>query len=147
RTAGGLSDSRRVLRAAWRRRRRPGDRGSRGALRLHVAVGLLAGQPLRRGRLVEERPLLGEALLLPRVLVPGVRRDQRGGRRSGREQIEAKAYDVALHEGIERRAARIAEREVAEDEARHAAVLDDVARAAEHDRRNAVGLEVPGDQT
>ena len=36
---------------------------------------------------------------------------------------------------------------IGEDKARHAAMLDDVARGPDHDSRNAIGFEVPGYQT
>ena len=48
---------------------------------------------------------------------------------------------------IERHANRIAEREVDVEKARHAAVLDDVPRRGDHHGRNAVGFEMPCDQT
>src|SRR3546814_10872072 len=42
---------------------------------------------------------------------------------------------------------RSSEREIREDESRHAAVLDDVEGGSDDDRRNTVGFEMPRDQT
>ena len=39
------------------------------------------------------------------------------------------------------------QREIGEDKARHAAVLNDVKGGADDDRRNAVGLQKSGNQT
>mgnify|MGYP003347131234 CR=1 FL=1 len=44
-------------------------------------------------------------------------------------------------------AAGVAEREIGEQEPRHAAVLDDIARRADDHRRDAVRFQVAGDQT
>ncbi len=63
------------------------------------------------------------------------------------EQVKAEADDGALHGDVVRLAARVAEREVSEDEARHAAMLDDVTRRAEDHGGDAVRFEVTGDQT
>jgi hypothetical protein len=65
----------------------------------------------------------------------------------GFKKVERDANDRALHHWIIRLATGIAERKVREHETRHAALLDYVARGADDDRRNSVGLEVPGNQT
>ena len=65
----------------------------------------------------------------------------------GLKQVEGHADDGPLHVLISRLAARIAERKVGKDKARHPALLNDIARRAEDDRRNAVRFEMPGDQT
>ena len=44
-------------------------------------------------------------------------------------------------------ATRVPQREVREDKARHAAVLDDVEGGSDDDGRDTVGFEVSGDQT
>ena len=65
----------------------------------------------------------------------------------GLKQVEGHADDGPLHIRISRLAARVAEREVGKDKARHTALLNDIAGRAEDDRRNAVRFKMPGDQT
>ena len=63
------------------------------------------------------------------------------------KEIHRDTYDCSLHRRIIRFAARIAQWEVREHEARNAALLDDIPRRADYYGRNAVRLEVPSDQT
>ena len=80
--------------------------------------------------------------------VPAKRRLQRRKRIArGLKQVEGHADDGPLHVLISRLAARIAERKVGKDKARHPALLNDIARRAEDDRRNAVRFKMSGDQT
>ena len=65
----------------------------------------------------------------------------------GLKQVEGHADDSPLHILISRLAARIAEREVGKDKARHPALLNNITGRAEDDRGNAVRFEMPGDQT
>ena len=51
---------------------------------------------------------------------------------------------MSLSSGL---AARVAEREVGKDKARHPALLDNIAGRAEDDRGNTVRFEMPGNQT
>ncbi len=78
----------------------------------------------------------------------GVRRDHGGaGGARADEQVEPEGQDRALHIEVVRLAGGVAQRKVAEDEARYGAVLDDIARAAEQNGRDAVGFQVPRGQT
>ena len=52
-----------------------------------------------------------------------------------------------LHGDVKRLAARASQRKVHEHEPRHATVLDDIARRADDDGRNAVFFQVSGNQT
>ena len=63
------------------------------------------------------------------------------------KEIERDTNDCSLHLRIIRFTARIAEGEVREHEAGNAALLDDILRGADYDRRNAVRLKVSSDQT
>ncbi len=65
----------------------------------------------------------------------------------GLKQVESHADDGPLHVLISRLAARIAERKVGKDKARYPALLNNIARRAEDDRRNAVRFKMSGDQT
>ncbi len=65
----------------------------------------------------------------------------------GLKQVESHADDGPLHVLISRLAARVAEREVGKDKARHPALLNDIAGRAEDDRGNAVRFKMPGNQT
>jgi hypothetical protein len=63
------------------------------------------------------------------------------------EHIKRDVDDLALHRGVKRLPAWIAERKVGENEAGDAALLDDVARGADYDRRYAVRFEMTRNQT
>ena len=63
------------------------------------------------------------------------------------KDIERNTNDSSLHYRIIRLTARVAEGEVREHEAGNAALLDDIPRRTDYDRRNAVGLKVSSDQT
>ena len=63
------------------------------------------------------------------------------------KDIERNTNDSSLHYRIIRLTARVAEGEVREDETGNAALLDDIPRRPEYDRRNAVRLKVSSDQT
>ena len=63
------------------------------------------------------------------------------------KQIERNTNDCSLHPRIIRLTARVAEGEVREYETRNAALLYDILRGADYNRRNAVGLKVASDQT
>ena len=117
--------------------------------RAQFPVGLLPLQPLLRRFFRQEWLRFREHALLPRVIgAPLVRIDDGRSRRRRRlEQLETEREHLALHENVERAARRISEREIAEDEARDAAPLDDVARTAEHDGRNTVRFQMPSRQT
>lgn len=91
---------------------------------LHIGLAPLAGFVPAKGRL---------------------QRRQRIAR--GLKQVEGHADDSPLHILISRLAARIAERKVGKDKARHPALLNNIAGRAEDDRGNAVRFEMPGDQT
>ena len=91
---------------------------------LHIRLAPLAGFVPAKGRL---------------------QRRQRIAR--GLKQVEGHADDGPLHILISRLAARIAERKVGKDKARHPALLNNITSRAEDDRRNAVRFEMPGDQT
>src|SRR6185436_9149744 len=112
---------------------------------LQGPIRLLALQPRLRGFGVEERLRLAEDLVLPGVVgAPFVRRDHGGaGGARADEQVEPEGQDRALHIEVVRLASGVAQRKVAEDEARYGAVLDDIARAAEQNGRDAVGFQVP----
>lgn len=80
--------------------------------------------------------------------IPPKRRLQRRKRIArGLKQVEGHADDGPLHILISRLAARVAERKVGKDKTRHPALLDNIARRAEDDRRNTVRFEMSGDQT
>ena len=91
---------------------------------LHIRLAPLAGFVPAKGRL---------------------QRRQRIAR--GLKQVEGHADDGPLHVLISRLAARVAEREVGKDKARHPALLNDIARRAKDDRGNTVRFKMPGDQT
>ncbi len=63
------------------------------------------------------------------------------------QQVERNANNRSLHHCIIRLAARVAEGEVREHEARDPALLDDVPRRADYDRREASRFKVSSDQT
>jgi hypothetical protein len=63
------------------------------------------------------------------------------------EQIERDANDRSLHHRIIRLAARVAEWKVRKHEAGDAALLDDIPRRADYDRREAIRFKVSSDQT
>jgi hypothetical protein len=65
----------------------------------------------------------------------------------GLNEVKRNANDLSLHERILRFTAGVAEREVSEYEARHAALLDDILRGTDNHSRNAVRLKVSSDQT
>ena len=99
--------------------------------------------------------LLGTVGVDPRVALPPggvVAPDERCLNRRSRQRcalqdVERVPDDAALHLRIPGFAAGIPEREVAEQEPRNAALLDDVARRAHHHGRDAVLFQVPRDQT
>src|SRR5262249_61882832 len=83
-----------------------------------------------------------------RVVAPPERRldrRARAGRALEHAQREVDGEDLRVD--VERTARGVAEREIAEEEAGNAALLDDVLGAAHDHGRNTVGLEGPGDQT
>ncbi len=117
-------------------------------------------QPLRDrlGRVVfpaQPRDLPGGKALhvhvvaLPRIgLAPAQRVLHRGARARRRlERGQRQLERGFLGSAVVRPARRVAEREVAEDQARHAAMLDDVECAAHHHGRDAVRLEVARGET
>ena len=125
------------------------------AVRGSVLIGRAFADALRDGFLLREfgappREFVGrhrvdvQIVVFPaRVVAPALRRHARGARSGGRfEQRERARQRVALRCFVERLAGGIAERKVAEQEARHADVFDDVARAPHHDRWYAVRLEM-----
>jgi len=63
------------------------------------------------------------------------------------KEIERNTNDSSLHYRIIRLTARVAEGEVREYEARNAALLDNIPRRTDYNRRNAVCLKVSSDQT
>lgn len=63
------------------------------------------------------------------------------------QEFQRAACNPVLHSRVPRLAAGVAEREVHEQEAWHAALLDDVPGRADDDGRNAGGFQVPCDQT
>jgi len=63
------------------------------------------------------------------------------------KEIERNTNDSSLHCRIIRLTARVAEGEVREYEARNAALLDNILRRTDYNRRNAVCLKVSSDQT
>ena len=65
----------------------------------------------------------------------------------GLKQVEGHADDSPLHVLVVGPAARITERKVGKDKARHPTLLDNIAGRAEDDRGNAVRFEMPGNQT
>ena len=65
----------------------------------------------------------------------------------GLKQVERHPDDGPLHSRVVGLAARIAERKIGKDKARHAALLNDIARRAEDDRGNTLRLKMSGDQT
>ena len=80
--------------------------------------------------------------------IPPKRRLQRRKRIArGLKQVEGHADDSPLHVLISRLAARITERKVGKDKARHPTLLNNIAGRAEDDRGNALRFEMPGDQT
>src|SRR5258708_6173139 len=72
-----------------------------------------------------------------------------GGARAGRrlEHAKRELERLRLRLRVERLARGVAERKIAEEKPRHAAVLDDVLRRAHDHGRDAVRFEVAGDQT
>ena len=65
----------------------------------------------------------------------------------GLKQVEGHADDSPLHLLISRLAARVAEREVGKDKARHPALLNNITGRAEDDRWDTVRFKMSGDQT
>lgn len=65
----------------------------------------------------------------------------------GLKQVERHADDSPLHVRVVGLATRIAEGKVGKDKARHAALLNNIARRAEDDRWDTVRFKMPGDQT
>ena len=63
------------------------------------------------------------------------------------KEIERDTNDSSLHHRIIGLTARVAEGEVREHETGNAALLDDIPRRADYDRRNAVRLKVSSNQT
>ena len=63
------------------------------------------------------------------------------------KQVERHADDSPLHVLVVGLATRIAEGKVGKDKARHAALLNNIARRAEDDRGNTLRLQMSGDQT
>ena len=111
---------------------------------------LLGAPPLARcAQLLGQLGVDARVALLPAVvLAPHERRlHGRPRQRCALEQIAGVAGDRALHLRVVRASAGIAQREVTEQEARDAALLDDVARRSQHDGRYAVLLQVARDQT
>ncbi len=101
---------------------------------LLVAVRLFTMQPALFGLSSQEWLLLGEDFLFPgRVRTPLVRGHHSSARcgRTGKK-VEPHSDDRPLHGDIERLTAGIAERKVGEDEARHAAMFDEVTCTAKH---------------
>ena len=66
--------------------------------------------------------------------------------RSGEER-QAARHDLALHFNIERRTTRTPEGKIDKQKTRYAAVLNDVPRRTDDYGRNAIGLQVSGNQT
>ncbi len=62
------------------------------------------------------------------------------------QQVERRPDDRPLHRDVVWLAAGVAEREIREDKPGHAAVLDDVASGTHDYGRDAVGLDVAGDE-
>ena len=90
----------------------------------------------------QERLLLGEHFGFPGVAGGPLDGNLDRGSRHGRyiEQVERHTDNLPLQGGIERLAARTAEREVGEDEAWHATMLNDIARSTDDYRGVSVFL-------
>src|SRR6267378_780585 len=81
------------------------------------------------------------------ALAPAQRRVHRSARPRRRfEDAQRELGREGLRWRVVRPARAVAERKIAEEEPRHAAVLDDVFRAAHHHRRDAVRLEMARDE-
>ena len=63
------------------------------------------------------------------------------------QQLERNANDRSLHHRIIRLAARVAEGKVREHETGDRALLDDIARRAHYDGRQAIRFKLSSDQT
>jgi hypothetical protein len=63
------------------------------------------------------------------------------------QQVERNTNDRSLHHRIIRLAARVAEWKVRKHEAGNPALLDDIPRRADYDRREAIRFKVSSDQT
>ena len=88
------------------------------------------------------------ALAPTRIVFPFKRRSHGGAwHRGGIEQRQRQPHGLSLHVGIPRVSAGVSQREVAENEAGHAAMLHDILGGADDDGGNAVGFEMTGDQT
>lgn len=114
-----------------------------------LTVALLARFPVLDLLARKERLVHSEHRVLPRLALGP---DQRHGH--GRtwlccrfQQIKRLTNNAVLHIHIERLAAGTAQREVRKDEARYAAMLDDVARRANDDGGDAIFFQVSCNQT
>ncbi len=82
------------------------------------------------------------------VLTPHPRRLDRRARKAGAlEQVEGEAHDVALHLPVIGNAAGVAERKIAEQEARDPAFLDDVSGRTDDHGGDAILFQMSRDQT
>src|SRR6185312_16020127 len=108
-----------------------------------VELGAAAGD-LLGGKAVD----IGEVELPGRVVAPAQRRLHRRARaRRGFEDAQRELQREGLGFGVVRLPGRVAERKVAEQEARDADIFDDILGTAHDDRRDAILFEVTGGQT
>ncbi len=90
----------------------------------------------------------GHEGITPIVVAPPLRRLNRCSRRDRRRRnLERERRDVMLHSAVIGLAARVAEREIDEQESRHPCLLDDVAGAPDHHGRDSRCLQPTRSQT
>jgi hypothetical protein len=116
---------------------------------LLVAIPLLGGHPVFECLSTQKGLIVGEDQPLPTVIVaPDIGRLHGGaGCSCVLEQLHTEFKNLMLMIGIKTTTARIAEREIKEDEPGDSTVLDDVLGRSEHDGRNAVRFELTCNQT